>query len=198
MDATASTPTIYVSAGPNGAGKTTFASRFLPSYVHCTEFLNADLIAAGLSPFAPETQNARASELMLERMDGLAERRVTFAFETTLAARSYRQRIIRWRAGGYFVHLFFLWLPSADMAVARVANRVIQGGHGLPEETIRQRYARGIVNFYELYQPVVDRWSCFDGSRLPPRLIAESRRLSTEVLDRATWGLIERFRGTSL
>ena len=152
MDATASTPTIYVIAGPNGAGKTTFASRFLPAYVHCTEFLNADLIAAGLSPFAPETQNARASELMLERMDGLSERRETFSFETTLAARSYRQRIIRWRAGGYFVHLFFLWLPSAKMAVAR----------------------------------------------LPPRMIAESQGLSTEVLDRATWGLIERFRGTSL
>jgi predicted ABC-type ATPase len=152
-------PGIYVIAGPNGAGKTTFASRFLPAYVHCTEFLNADLIAAGLSPFAPESQNTRASELMLERMDGLLERRETFSFETTLAARTYRQKIIGWRSIGYYVHLFFLWLPSADMAVARVANRVIQGGHGLPEETIRPRYARGIANFHNLYRPVVDQWS---------------------------------------
>ena len=121
-------PEIYVIAGPNGAGKTTFASRFLPEYVHCTEFLNADLIAAGLSPFDPESQNIRASELMLERMDGLIERRETFSFETTLAARSYRHKNIGWRDSGYYVHLFFLWLPSADMPVARVANRVIQGG----------------------------------------------------------------------
>jgi len=190
-------PRIYVIAGPNGAGKTTFASRFLPEYVHCTEFLNADLIAAGLSPFAPESQNARASELMLERMDTLIEKRATFSFETTLAARSYSQKIIGWRESGYYVHLFFLWLPSADMAVARVANRVIQGGHGLPEETIRQRYARGIGNFHDLYRPVVDQWSCFDGSRLPPRLIAQSEGSSAEVFDQSTWQLMEQLKGNN-
>jgi len=190
-------PEIYVIAGPNGAGKTTFASRFLPKYVHCTEFLNADLIAAGLSPFDPESQNVRASELMLERMDGLIERRETFSFETTLAARSYRQKIIGWRNSGYYVHLFFLWLPSADMAVARVANRVIQGGHGLPEETIRNRYARGIANFHDLYRPVVDQWSCFDGSRLPPRVIAQSEGSSAEVFDQSTWKFIEQPKGNN-
>jgi predicted ABC-type ATPase len=190
-------PKIYIIAGPNGAGKTTFASRFLPEYVHCTEFLNADLIAAGLSPFAPERQNIRASELMLERMDGLIRRRETFSFETTLAARSYCQKIVGWRDSGYYVHLFFLWLLSADMAVARVANRVIQGGHGLPEETIRNRYARGIANFHDLYRPVVDQWSCFDGSRLPPRLVAQSEGSSAEVFDHSTWKLIERPKGNN-
>jgi predicted ABC-type ATPase len=190
-------PRIYVIAGPNGAGKTTFASRFLPDYVHCTEFLNADLIAAGLSPFAPESQNTRASELMLERMDGLIERRETFSFETTLAARSYRQKIIGWRKSGYYVHLFFLWLPSADMAVARVANRVVQGGHGLPEDTIRQRYARGSANFHDLYRPVVDQWTCFDGSRLPPRLIAQSEGSTAKVLDPTIWKLMEPLKGNN-
>lgn len=195
MDATTSSPTIYVIAGPNGAGKTTFAIRFLPEYVHCTEFLNADLIAAGLSPFDPNRQNIRASELMLQRMSGLLERRETFSFETTLAARSYRQKIIRWREIGYYVHLFFLWLPSADMAVARVANRVMQGGHGLPEETIRNRFARGVANFNDLYRPVVDQWSCFDGSRLPPGLIAQSEGSSAKVFDQSVWKLIEQSKG---
>jgi predicted ABC-type ATPase len=192
MTSSTTQPKIYVIAGPNGAGKTTFAGRFLPEYVHCTEFLNADLIAAGLSPFAPESQNIRASELMLERMDGLIERRETFSFETTLAARSYHRKIIGWREIGYDVQLFFLWLPSADMAVARVANRVIQGGHGLPEETIRQRYTLGLANFHKLYRSVVDQWSCFDGSRLPPRLIAQSEGTSVEVVDHSKWTLIER------
>ena len=184
-------PRIYILAGPNGVGKTTFACQFLAEYVHCTEFLNADLIAAGLSPFAPESQNARASELLLERMDALVEKRATFSFETTLAARSYRQRIIAWRERGFSVHLFFLWLPSAEMAIARVANRVRQGGHGLPEATIRQRYARGISNFQNLYRPVVDQWFCFDGSRLPPRLIAQSEGSSARVFDQSIWKLFE-------
>lgn len=196
MTSSAAQPRIYVIAGPNGAGKTTFANRFLPAYVQCTEFLNADLIAAGLSPFAPESQNVRASELMLERMDALIEKPATFSFETTLAARSYRQKIIDWRTRGFFVHLFFLWLPSADMAVARVANRVKQGGHGLPEDTIRKRYARGISNFHKLYRPVVDQWSCFDGSQLPPKLIAESNGSSSEVFDDSIWKLFRASKGT--
>ena len=115
-------PTIYVIGGPNGVGKTTFANEFLPHYVRCNEFLNADLIAAGLSPYMPESQNVRASQLMLERMQDLVSKRKTFAFETTLAARSYRQMILEWKELGYRIHLFFLWLPNPDMAVLRVAN----------------------------------------------------------------------------
>ncbi|MEI8022478.1 MAG: AAA family ATPase [Schlesneria sp.] len=189
-------PRIFVIAGPNGAGKTTFANRFLPSHVHCTEFLNADLIAAGLSPFAPESQNIRASELMLERMETLVSRRATFSFETTLAARSYVRRIIVWKNCGFSVELFFVWLPSPDMAVARVANRVKQGGHGLPEETIRQRYSRGLSNFHLLYRPIVNHWSCFDGSQLPPQLIAQSKSSTMIVYNDTTWKLIEATKGT--
>ena len=189
-------PRIFMIAGPNGAGKTTFANRFLPSHVRCTEFLNADLIAAGLSPFAPESQNIRASELMLERMETLVSKRATFSFETTLAARSYVRRIISWKSSGFSVELFFVWLPSSDMAVARVANRVKQGGHGLPEVTIRQRYSRGLSNFHSLYRPIVSHWSCYDGSQLPPRLIAQSMGTDMEVFDERTWKHIEASKGT--
>lgn len=192
---TKTAPSIYIIAGPNGAGKTTFANRFLPAYVRCTEFLNADLIAAGLSPFSPESQNLRASELMLERMDALVERRASFSFETTLAARSYQRRIRSWREAGFKVYLFFLWLPSAEMAVARVANRVRQGGHGLPEETIRQRYSRGISNFRELYRSIVDYWECIDASQLPPGQVARSNETSYEVFNAAVWTLVEAAKG---
>ena len=180
-------PTIYIIGGPNGVGKTTFANEFLPHYVRCNEFLNADLIAAGLSPYLPESQNVRASQLMLERMQDLVGKRKTFAFETTLAARSYRQRVLEWKEMGYRVHLFFLWLPKPDMAVLRVANRVKQGGHNIPEHTIRKRYTRGIHNFQSLYRPIVDCWSCLDGSKLPPKLLAQSLGDTLEVFDAQRW-----------
>jgi predicted ABC-type ATPase len=165
-------PTAYVIAGPNGAGKTTFATDFLPEFVQCREFVNADLIAAGLSPFAPETQAMRAGRLVLVRVRELAEARQDFAFETTLAGRSYAKLISGLRESGYNVVLFFLWLPSADEAVARVANRVRQGGHNIPEATIRRRFQAGIHNLFRLYAPIVNSWHVLDGSRLPPSLIA--------------------------
>src|SRR3954447_16330203 len=125
-------PTVYVIAGPNGAGKTTFATEFLPAFVQCREFVNADLIAAGLSPFAPETQAIRAGRLLLTRIKELSAPRQDFGFETTLAGRSYVKALKAMRADGYRLELFFLWLPSADLAVARVENRAIQGGHSVP------------------------------------------------------------------
>ena len=148
-------PTAYVIAGPNGAGKTTFATEFLPDFVHCREFVNADLIAAGLSPFAPETQAMRAGRLSLTRIKELAEARRDFGFETTLAGRGYVNLLDGLRRSGYRVILFFLWLPSAEMAVARVANRVRQGGHNIPEATIRRRFEAGLRNFFRMYAPVV-------------------------------------------
>ena len=136
-------PTVYVIAGPNGAGKTTFATEFLPDFMECREFLNADLIAAGLSPFAPETQNMRAGRLLLERIAELAGRRADFGFETTLSGRTYVKILGDMKAIGYQVMLFFLWLPSAEMAVARVGCRVRQGGHAVPPDDIRRRHAAG-------------------------------------------------------
>lgn len=138
---TATPPTVYVIAGPNGAGKTTFASEFLPDFVDCREFLNADLIAAGLAPFAPETQNIRAARLLLERIKELAAAKSDFGFETTLSGRTYARLLKEMQEKhGYKIVLFFLWLPTADMAVSRVANRVRQGGHHVPEIDIRRRH----------------------------------------------------------
>jgi predicted ABC-type ATPase len=165
-------PTVYVIAGPNGAGKTTFATDFLPEFVQCREFVNADLIAAGLSPFAPETQTMRAGRLLLVRIKELAEARQDFAFETTLAGRSYVKLISGLRESGYIVVLFFLWLPSPDEAVARVANRVRQGGHNIPEATIRRRFQAGLHNFFQIYAPIVTSWDLLDASCLPPSIIA--------------------------
>lgn len=163
---------IYVIGGPNGAGKTTFATEFLPNYANCREYLNADLIAAGLSPFHPVLQSLRASELMMERMQKLLSQGQTFSFETTLAARSYASHIPRWQASGYRVFLFFLWLPNVELAIERVANRVRQGGHDVPIPVIRQRYARGLSNFHRLYRPIVDAWLLLDSSQVPPIEIA--------------------------
>jgi predicted ABC-type ATPase len=165
-------PTVYVIAGPNGAGKTTFASEFLPDFVKCREFLNADLIAAGLSPFAPETQNLRAGRLLLERIGELAGERADFGFETTLSGRTYVKLLTDMKGSGYRVVLFFLWLPNADMAVARVENRVEEGGHGVPPEAVRRRYEAGAINLFRLYRPILDGWWLYDASRLPPLLIA--------------------------
>jgi len=170
--ATVKKPTVYVIAGPNGAGKTTFAAEFLPEFVDCQEFLNADLIAAGLSPFAPETQNVRAGKILLERIDELADDKQDFGFETTLSGRSYARMFRRMKDNDYRIVLFFLWLPSADMAVARVANRVRQGGHNIPETDIRRRFESGLRNLFHLYRPLLDSWWLYDASGLHPAVIA--------------------------
>lgn len=187
--------TVYVIAGPNGAGKTTFAMDFLPDFVQCREFVNADLIAAGLSPFAPETQAMRAGRLLLVRVKELAEARQDFAFETTLAGRSYVKLIYGLRESGYNVVLFFLWLPSADEAVARVANRVRQGGHDIPEATIRRRFQAGLRNFFRLYAPIVDSWHLLDGSRLPPSLIASRSDSALQTYQPELYQMIQRHDG---
>lgn len=177
----ARTPKVYVIAGPNGAGKTTFASKFLPDFVTCREFLNADLIAAGLSPFAPETQNVRAGRLLLERIEESAHQRIDFGFETTLAGRSYVKLLKDLKTSGYGVCLFFLWLPETELAVARVANRVSQGGHNVPAEDIKRRYWAGLRNFFKLYEPILDEWWLYNNSVLPPQLVASKDCLKQAV-----------------
>jgi len=167
-------PTVYVIAGPNGAGKTTFASKFLPDFVHCNEFLNADLIAAGLSPFDPESQSVAAAKIMLQRMDELIKKRESFSFESTLAGRGYIKKFDSLRKRGYEIEIFFLWLPSVENAVIRVVNRVRQGGHNIPEQVIRRRYNAGVRNFWNTYRNLVERWHVYDGSRMPPSHLAKS------------------------
>lgn len=162
---------IVIIAGPNGAGKTTFARAFLPQEAQCPRFINADLIAAGLSPFAPEAAAVKAGRLMLQEIGACVERRESFAFETTLAGQVYLRRIADWRRRGYHVSLFFLSLPSAEMAVARVAERVRQGGHDIPESVIRRRFLAGRTNFERHYRKAVDAWAVYDNAGDEPMLL---------------------------
>jgi predicted ABC-type ATPase len=165
-------PTVYVIGGPNGAGKTTFASEFLPDFVQCREFLNADLMAAGLSPFSPEAQNVRAGRLLLERIRELSAAKEDFGFETTFSGRTYARLLSKMKVCGYRTCLFFLWLPTAAMAMARVENRIQQGGHRVPEVDVYRRYSTGLRNWHELYRPLGDAWWLYDASPFPPKPVA--------------------------
>src|SRR5712692_5900002 len=155
----ASEKRIFIIAGPNGAGKTTFALEFLPREADCPDFINVDLIAAGLSPLQPDRAAIRAGRLMLDEIKRRVRAGTSFAFETTLSGRNYSRMIPRWRAAGYHVKLIFLSLPTVDLAIARVAGRVAQGGHRVPEAAIRRRFRSGLQNFHDVYRPVVDSWA---------------------------------------
>ncbi|MBM4039023.1 MAG: Zeta toxin family protein [Planctomycetes bacterium] len=163
---------IVIIAGPNGAGKTTFAREFLPREAGCPDFINVDLIAAGLSPFAPERAALRAAKLMLDEIRRRIRNGQSFAFETTLSGRNYARLIPRWRAAGYQVKLIFLSLPSPDLAVARVATRVAQGGHSVPEDVVRRRFESGLRHFHGTYKRLARSWMLYDSSDSSPRLIA--------------------------
>jgi len=182
---------VYVVAGPNGAGKSTFARLFLPDYADCREFVNADLIASGLSPFNPEGQAIQAGRLMLERIEALARQRTDFGFETTLAGRGWLPLLLKLREQGYRLNVFFLWLPSPELAVSRVEERVRAGGHSVPEKVVRRRFVRGVRNFFEIYQPILDGWLVFNSSELPPDLIAFAVSDLRVVLDRQLFVDIE-------
>jgi len=164
---------IIIIAGPNGAGKTTFAEEFLPKEANCPIFINADLIAAGLAPFDPERAAFKAGRLMLAEIDEHSKLGESFAFETTLSGRGYARLIPAWRTDGYTVKLFFLRLDSPELAIARVRQRVREGGHNVPEQTIRRRFAAGLRNFEEIYQPIVSEWALYENSGPSPLLLEE-------------------------
>jgi predicted ABC-type ATPase len=168
-------PNAYVIAGPNGAGKTTFAREFLPSYAQCRNFINADLIAQGLSPFSPEAAAFRAGRLVLSEIASMAERRVDFGFETTLAGRSYMGLIRDLKRRGYQIHFFYLWLPNVELALSRIQQRVLRGGHGVPEMDVRRRFERSTGNFLVHYTGLANSWMLFDNSGQKPSLIASTR-----------------------
>lgn len=167
---------VIIIAGPNGAGKTTFAREFLPNEAACPVFVNADLIAAGLAPFAPEAATVRAGRLMLAEMERHFAAGQSFAFETTLSGRVYLRHIERWRQAGYRVELIFLQLNHADEAVARVEQRVRQGGHNVQNAVIRRRFAAGLENFHRHYAPAVDAWALYNNAGETPALLDWSER----------------------
>ena len=164
---------ILIIAGPNGAGKPTFATEFLLNEAGCRTFVNADMIAAGLNPFEPERSAVAAGRLMLRLIDDYVRKGESFAFETTLSGRSYARMIPSWQAQGYWVRLCFLRLPSADMAVTRVRNRVREGGHNVDEEVVRRRFNAGWRNFQQIYQDIVNDWMLYDATEEFPKLVAE-------------------------
>ena len=187
-------PQAVVIAGPNGAGKTTAAPRLLHAAVGIDAFVNADVIAQGLAGFSPATAALEAGRIMLNRLDELAQAGADFAFESTLAGRSVRGRLLDLIARGYAVHLFYLWLPSPEMAVERVRHRVEMGGHHVPEEVIRRRFWRSLVNFDRIYRPIVTSWQLYDASRSPERpLVAQGTASGRPtIIDEDTWDDVRR------
>jgi predicted ABC-type ATPase len=166
-------PNVYIIGGANGSGKTTVAKRLLPNFLGIYEYVNADEIAAGLSPFKPESVAVEARKLMLTRLEYLKNTRAEFAFETTLAARSFAQFLRECKSLGYTINLIYFWLTTPELAVARVQSRVASGGHNIPEEVIRRRYQRGRLNLNQLYLPLAQKWIVYDNSRDEPNLVAE-------------------------
>ena len=166
---------LYIVTGCNGAGKTTASYTVLPEILECREFVNADEIARGLSPFNAEGVAIEAGKLMLQRIEELLKEDVTFAIETTLATRSYVNLVKRAQRQGYRVNLLYFWLNSPELAMRRVAERVSKGGHGIPEVIIRRRYTAGINNLFKLFMPVVDYWAIFDNSQADRMKIASGR-----------------------
>ena len=179
-------PRIVILAGPNGAGKTTASIQLLKGAYAIDEFVNADTIAKGISEFSPESVALEASRIMLTRINDLVSKRMSFATETTLASRSLAGMIREWRGKyGYYVALFYLWLPSPEMAIERVAARVQLGGHNIPADVIRRRYARGIANLLTIYRAVVDEWQLLDSSDSRPlQVIAKGTILSHDIIIR--------------
>jgi predicted ABC-type ATPase len=160
-------------AGPNGAGKTTFATEFLPNEADCPIFVNADLIAAGLSPFKPDAAAIRAGRLMLNQIHEHARNGDSFSFETTPSGRGYSRLIPIWQGEGYQVKLFFLRFPTPELAIARVKQRVSEGGHNVPDAIVRRRFHSGLRNFEHIYRDMVDEWALYDNSGDRPILISE-------------------------
>ena len=173
----------YVIAGSNGAGKTTFARKFLPKYADCREFLNADMVAAGLSPFNPDAAAVSAGRVLLARMKELIRQGKSFGFETTLAGKTYVATLRTMKDQEYRLHLYYLWVPRVELAIARVAHRVEHGGHNVPERVVRRRFSAGLQNLWKLYLPLFDTWHIFDNSTPRPRMIARHVAGETEVLD---------------
>ncbi len=173
---------LYIIAGCNGAGKTTASFTILPEILNCKEFINADEIAKGLSPFQPESVAIEAGRIMLSRINELLAQGKSFAFETTLATKSYAGKIEKAKSNGYQVTLLFFWLKSINLAKARVQERVIEGGHNIPEDVIVRRYSLGIQNLFKIYTPIVDNVFIFDNTDGEPELIAEKEKNMVMVI----------------
>ncbi len=185
-------PNVYIVAGPNGAGKTTFAKRFLANYAECRIFINADLIAAGISPLDPEAAAIRAGRLMLEEIHLQASRGSDFGFEATLSGHTQLRLIEGLKKRGYKIHILFLWVPAVELSQARVKVRILQGGHSVPEPVIARRFERSIRNFLQSYRFAADAWILFDNSGGRPQIIAQYKAGKTRIIHRRLYDRLVR------
>lgn len=176
-------PIIYLIAGSNGAGKTTFATEYFPDYVGNVDFINADLIARGLSPFSPDRAAATAGRIVLQRIHALVQKRKSLAVETTLAGRTYATILRRMKDQGYRVHIYYLWIPNYKLAIQRIKGRVKQGGHGVPSRVVRRRFRRTLQNLFQVYDQLADYLLILDNSGTLPHAVAEKRNRRLLVLD---------------
>lgn len=182
-------PQIYMIAGPNGAGKTTTSMLLLPEVLHCLEYVNADSIAAGLSPFKQEQLAFRAGRLMLERIHELAKLHTDFAFETTASSKSFLPFLQNCKKEGYTINILYLWLKTPQLSLQRIAERVAKGGHNIPENVAKRRYKKSIHNFINLYRPIADSWFVYDNSKEYPKQIAEKENDIEKIYDEKCWHL---------
>jgi predicted ABC-type ATPase len=187
-------PTLYIISGCNGAGKTTASYTILPEMLNCKEFVNADAIAAGLSPFQPEKVAFEAGRLMLERIEHLISIKSDFAIETTLSTRSYAQTVKKCKENGYDVVLIYFWLNSTDLAIERIKGRVKKGGHYIPDDVVKRRYKRGLANLNNLFIKICDYWMVVDNSGNSPVLIAEGHlSIDKSVYNDELWEIIKSY-----
>ena len=182
----------YIIAGPNGAGKTTFATTFLPLHANCRNFINPDLLALAYSPFDPDAGMLRAGRTVLERIAEFTEAHTDFAFETTLSGRAHVPLLRRVKKAGFRLHLFYLWIPSPELALLRIRYRVESGGHNVPESDVRRRFGRTLGNLFTLYRPLLDTLHFFDNSSDRPRLIFKDESGHTMISDAALYARLRR------
>lgn len=184
--------TVYLIAGCNGAGKTTASLTMLPEMLNCKEFVNADSIAVGISPFQPDTAFFEAGRVMLSRIEQLAKMRIDFAIETTLASKNYLSRIRNFRDYGFEITLIYFWLNSPSLAIDRIRDRVKKGGHSIPDNIVIRRYFRGINNLFKYFIPLCDNWMVIDNSEEKPEIIAEGIKDSElDVFNDNIWNQIK-------
>ncbi len=189
---------VYIIPGPNGSGKTTFASTFLPEYAKCDRFINADLIASGLSPFSPQQVAIKSGKLVLEQIKEYSKNGVDFGFETTMSGVTYLKYFHMLKDKGYKIHIFFLWIPSSQLAIARVKDRVAQGGHNVPIADIRRRFERSTEKFFKQYRLLADQWMLFNNEQSKPKLIARKQNAHIDVIDKCLFKKITEKVGVNL
>ncbi len=182
----------YIIAGPNGAGKTTFATEYVPHYAKCVNFINPDLLARAYSPFDPDAGMLRAGRTVLERIAEFTGAGTDFAFETTLAGRSYVPLLRGVKRAGFRLHMFYLWIPSPELGLLRIRYRVVSGGHDVPERDVRRRFGRTLGNLFKLYRPLLDTLHFFDNSSDTPRLLFKDEAGQTAINDAALYEQLRR------